>query len=328
MVILFLGCDSLVRTPGVTEDRQGANVDHTGFKAGDCKNCHESDRPLALDDLKHGDGNDCGTCHYYSKTQKWNALLDYAHKGEKTCGQCHEPKRPAKDHVKSMDCVQCHTNPDWSKTGTFDHVPHPKECLVCHKDKQPSPTHYGGADCMGCHKYNKWNEKNSSYNHFTGTDACTKCHADDRPALPHDQTQDCKSCHSFSDWKTTSYTHAAGLKECAESCHARPTEVYSRAYPKQGPPEGYDAADTDYDGYGHLYGKNCGECHISPGDGVNTWGFDHSKPKLNFCLPCHYNQGEQKHGTGNNSYDFTKFGNCVNCHKNYDKNVTRSWSTD
>ncbi len=177
-----------------------------------------------------------------------------------------------------------------------------------------------------------------NFDHSTITKDCAQCHESERPAREtHPQTGDCMDCHTYPDWAQigasssggsgANFTHEPKPANC-NSCHEedRPSEVYSRAYPNQGPPANFNASDPKAPGSGHLIGGDCVSCHATPPEGAATFVWDHSNPKPTVCLPCHYNQGFAKHGSvGGTTYQLEGFGNCNDCHKNSDRSGTRNW---
>lgn len=153
--------------------------------------------------------------------------------------------------------------------------------------------------------------------------SCINCHEAKRPTPTHYAKQDCVSCHSYPSFKNAAFSHNPTPTTC-EGCHARPTTVGLRAYPNQGPPAAFDPNNPAEPGSGHYRGKDCVNCHATPSETVTKFAFTHSKPGPMACLPCHFNDGLNEHGA-NGRGDLTAFGNCFNCHQNFDKSVSRNW---
>ncbi len=126
--------------------------------------------------------------------------------------------------------------------------------------------------------------------------------------------------------KKAAYTHVPKPATC-EGCHARPQTVGLRAYPNQGPPIDFLANDPKAIGSRHYLGKDCAECHRTPPEGATAFNFTHSVPKAGFCLPCHFNQGNNEH-RGSAEVLLKDFGNCFSCHKNFDVNVSRNFNAN
>lgn len=212
---------------------------------------------------------------------------------------------------------------DPTAAGSF-HNPAP--CQLCHESDRPSPTHHAGVDCVGCHSYPEWQTAVSSFNHDPTPESCLTCHAEDRPEAPHPVDGDCVSCHSYPNFKNligaASFNHEPKPEAC-EGCHNRPAELGARAYPNQGPPVDFDANDPLSEGGGHYRGKDCLACHQTPAEGATGFSFNHSQPRAEFCLPCHFNDGAAEHN-GNNVM-LSSFGNCFMCHQNFDQNANRNW---
>jgi hypothetical protein len=280
--------------------------------------CHETVRPK----LPHVQTLDCNLCHAYSDWKK----ITFSHTPTPpTCLTCHDVDRPKPPHVPIGDCLLCHTNPDWKVRTPYNHDPLPATCSECHATTRPAKPHVETGECSGCHKFPNWSEA-VSFNHYEPKPAaCAICHTALRPAAPHPVPGDCVTCHNFPNWKKAFFAHDPKPASCGDYCHVRPTAVSARAYPNQGPPAGFVAGSA---GSGHYVGKECVECHQTPKEGSKVFGFDHSTPSFPFCLPCHYNQGLAKHGvTAPTVYELKAFGNCNNCHKNFDKAKSRNWGT-
>ncbi len=334
-----LACHSTKR-PAPPHDAAGdcvtchSNPDWAVLKAGafnhspepaSCVGCHESKRPVAPHDV----AGDCVSCH---SNPDWKVLKAgaFSHTPEPaSCVRCHAAKRPAPPHDAAGDCVTCHSNPDWKvlKPGAFSHDPEPVSCVRCHAIDRPAPPHNAAGDCVTCHSNPNWKVlKPGAFSHDPEPASCVGCHANKRPAPPHDATGDCVTCHSNPDWKVLkpgAFSHIPKPATC-EGCHARPTVVGARAYPNQGPPTGFNPNNAAEAGSGHYVGKDCVSCHGTPPEGSAGWNFTHAKPNPGVCLPCHFNKGNGEH-RGESNITLTGFGNCTNCHINYDRTVRRDW---
>ena len=199
-------------------------------------------------------------------------------------------------------------------------------CSPCHAADRPAAPHEAQSDCIGCHSFPSFKAKLSSFNHNPPPVSCVGCHEKDRPGAPHIAKNDCASCHAFPTFKRAAFSHSPKLALC-EDCHTRPTTTGLRAYPNQGPPIGFNPNDAATLGGKHYVGKDCGSCHLTPDEGATAFAFTHSKPKADFCLPCHFNQGRGEHANDNDVM-LNAFGNCASCHPNFDKAVNRSFDGD
>ena len=162
--------------------------------------------------------------------------------------------------------------------------------------------------------------------HTPAPKECGSCHEDDRPTTDHYQDRDCASCHSYPDFKVAEFSHEPALVENCNECHERPG-LGLRSYPNQGPPLGFNPDNPQEYGSGHYVGNPCTTCHLSPYQGAETFAFSHSEPSVKFCLPCHYNSGQEEHST-DPTINFTQEGNCGTCHTNFDVNNNRSFDPD
>lgn len=154
---------------------------------------------------------------------------------------------------------------------------------------------------------------------------CNQCHENDRPETNHVQNGDCVNCHSFPDWNlvsTANFSHLPKPDQC-ESCHLRP-ESGLRSYPNQGPPAN---SVEDDDGFKHYAGKDCISCHLTPDEGEQSFVFNHSQPQANFCLPCHFNEGQEEH-INEDFAQLSGFGNCYECHTSFDVQNNRSFEEE
>lgn len=157
--------------------------------------------------------------------------------------------------------------------------------------------------------------------------SCVSCHEKNRPAPAHYGKEDCATCHSYPSFANRKlFSHLPKPQSC-ETCHARPAGLGLRAYPNQGPPLGFDPNNKNAPGSGHYVGKDCASCHATPAEGANAFAFNHSTPKADFCLPCHFNDGQGEHVNDTNVI-LRDFGNCFSCHQNFDRNATRNFGTN
>jgi hypothetical protein len=246
------------------------------------------------------------------------------HSGLKSCNSCHTKDRPAPPHDQQADCVGCHSFPSFKGSLSASlHDPKPASCNSCHEKDRPAAPHVAQQDCVGCHSFPKFNTVVSSFNHSPTPESCNSCHESKRPAAPHIANKDCVGCHAFPSFQRLAFSHVPKPAVC-EECHTRPTTVGLRAYPNQGPPAGFVANDPKALGGRHYVGKDCSSCHRTPDEGAAAFNFTHSTPRADFCLPCHYNDGQEEHLNDNRAV-MTEFGNCAGCHRNFDVNVMRNW---
>ncbi len=251
--------------------------------------------------------------------------LAIMHTGLKSCNGCHAKDRPAIPHDQKADCAGCHSFPAFkSSLNAVSHEPRPASCVGCHEKDRPALPHDAKQDCVGCHDFPKFAGVITSFNHSPTPASCVSCHEKDRPAAPHIANKDCVGCHAFPDFKRVAFSHIPKPAVC-EDCHTRPTAVGARAYPNQGPPAGFLANDPKAIGGKHYVGKDCAACHRTPDEGATAFTFNHSTPKAEFCLPCHFNQGRAEHANDNRGVVLRDFGNCFSCHKNFDVNATRNF---
>ena len=277
------------------------------------------------------------------------ALLALHEANKDSCIKCHEPNRPSADHFAGQDCVSCHKFPSFSGGlsggdpsggggggGGSDpllalHETNKDSCIKCHEPHRPSPAHFAGQDCVSCHRYPSFKGGLSSGTpgggqpgtggdgllalHEANKNSCVQCHETKRPNANHYPGKDCASCHKFPSFKGASFAHNPKPPRC-EDCHARPAQVGRRAYPNQGPPANFNAADKTAAGSGHYVGKDCISCHSTPREGATTFSFSHTSPNPQACLPCHFNDGAEEHRNSARVM-LTGFGNCQTCHQNF-----------
>lgn len=217
------------------------------------------------------------------------------------------------------DCNKCHAVPAinsssaytvWRQGKFHQNVATPTSCANCHYKEMPNASYTG-------------------YNHVSlvsTTGAVT---------LPNGSklTMDCKSCHT-SNWGVN-WTGATGgsphptnspFPTSCNSCHTseRPTTMTVKTSSGWTTPTSF----TYFDNFtitGHYTSKDCYACHRPKTNTITTFNFDHSNAqgtKITFCMPCHYRDGQNAHGTTStrittNNHD----GNCYNCHT-----TKKSWA--
>lgn len=205
---------------------------------------------------------------------------------------------------------------------TFQHAGGITTCLSCHTADRPLPingfAHYNNEDCSQCHvPGGLWTQH--SFPHAPTPVSCAQCHEKDRKApvagVPHGNGSDCVGCHTpGTTWATgTSFSHNPMPTACA-TCHESKRPA-SSTHPSINNP-----AVTDKS---HFATKDCYLCHLPAAGANRVFSFSHSNAvgtNINFCLPCHYTQGKNKHGSANY---FTGDGLCYNCHK-----TKRSWNAN
>jgi hypothetical protein len=312
-----------------------ASFDHNPLP-GNCVECHTGTnatlpklgRPVRS---SHTQTGKCSTCHTYPL---WSDVSNFDHTGATTCVSCHEVKRPATPHPAAGDCASCHANPSWvPSTKPFDHAG-VTSCTSCHEttrrnDRPNLVYHPAAGDCNQCHQPGGWTPV-TNYPHTNPVPtSCQNCHtgADTgtgqkrgRPGGSHTQSGDCNQCHEYSSWTPAkNYSHDPKPNECG-SCHEGDRSTTKRwSYPNSGD---MPTGNTNNWGTGHYKGQDCLNCHETPlNNGGNNWGFDeedHTKPRLKYCLPCHYETGPDKngfkeHGTSSR-FSYKDGGNCKNCH--------------
>lgn len=235
-------------------------------------------------------------------------------------------KRIKKDNRSETTEVGSHSGPESEMIPDQLAAMHSglKSCNACHSHQRPAPPHEQLGDCIGCHSFPKFDAVVSSFNHDPTPESCNSCHEKNRPAAPHLASKDCVGCHAFPTFKRLAFSHLPKPAVC-EDCHTRPATVGLRAYPNQGPPAGFLVNDPKAVGGRHYEGKDCSACHRTPDEGGSAFTFTHSMPRADFCLPCHFNNGQAEH-TGDNSVVLQEFGNCASCHRNFDVNMMRNWN--
>lgn len=254
-------------------------------------------------------------------------LVSFKHTGtEATCLNCHTADRPAAingvNHFNNEDCLYCHVaGSTWTNHNYHTKYPNPTSCNQCHeKDRKPPASgvpHGNGGDCVSCHTVGaNWASSGSPHN--PEPSECASCHAVDRPApvngYPHYNGNDCKTCHvaggAWASYKL--YAHSPVPTSC-NSCHEVERPALSN-HPSQN--------NSSVTLKTHYVSKDCYSCHKPPAGGTRAFSFVHTNAnssKINFCLPCHYTKGWDKHS--NNPSYFTGDGLCFNCH-----NKGKSWA--
>lgn len=255
------------------------------------------------------------------------ALTTFQHAGGiTTCLSCHTADRPLPIngfvHYNNEDCSQCHVPGGLWTQHSFPHAPTPVSCAQCHEKDRKAPvagvTHGNGSDCVGCHTPATTWATGASFSHNPMPTACATCHESKRPApvggFAHYNNQDCVGCHTPTTWANYKlYPHSPVPVNCA-SCHENKRPASSTH------PSINNAAVTDKS---HFATKDCYLCHLPAAGANRVFSFSHSNAvgtNINFCLPCHYTQGKNKHGSANY---FTGDGLCYNCHK-----TKRSWNAN
>lgn len=241
----------------------------------ECYACHKKDD-------KHKDtlGRKCDSCH---SEKSWKEPPKFDHsksdfplrgKHDKVeCKECHKSalfKEAPKDcfschekddkHKQTLgrDCLQCHMEEGWKRTGgRFDHA-RTKFPLVNGHAKP-------AVKCESCHK-DLQSMRNTSM-------ACFSCHKKDDK---HEGQlgQKCESCHNDKLWKDVRFDHGQSrfpltgrhlVTEC-KSCHE--TRRYKDA------PRECVACHIKDDRHKNKFGVNCESCHSTRS--WATWTFDHS----------------------------------------------------
>lgn len=161
--------------------------------------------------------------------------------------------------------------------------------------------------------------------HTPAPASCINCHENKRPTEPvHYPGKDCVTCHAYPSFKGGFFAHAPKPAVC-EECHVRPITVGVRAYPNIGTPANFNPNDPTQPGTGHYRGKDCVSCHATPAENATQFTFAHAKQSPEACLPCHFRDGVGEHQGDNRGVELTGFGNCFNCHRNFDQTVRRDW---
>lgn len=261
------------------------------------------------------------------KVEASYASVSFKHTGtETTCLTCHTDQRPAAvnsfSHYDNADCKYCHTaGGKWTDHNFHSNNGTPTKCSNCHeKDRKAAVAgvpHGSGGDCVSCHSVGSNWATGASPHNPTPT-SCTSCHASNRPApvngYAHYNGDDCVTCHVpggvWANYKL--YSHTPVSATCNQ-CHSNDRPALSK-HPSQN-----DPAVTDKR---HYVAKDCTICHKPPTT-TRVFSFVHTNStggKINFCLPCHYTKGWDKHGSTHSSY-FTGDGTCYSCH-----NRGKTWS--
>ncbi len=254
------------------------------------------------------------------------ASVSFKHSGvETTCLSCHATDAPAAvnsfTHYNNNDCKMCHyAGQKWTDHNFHSQNSTPTTCTTCHEKDRKSPvsgvTHGSGGDCVSCHTIGANWAVGASPHNPTPT-SCLNCHTSDRPAsvngYEHYNGNDCVGCHIpggvWANYKT--YSHTPTTANCNQ-CHENHRPALSD-HPSQN-----DSKVTDKR---HYVSKDCSTCHKTPTT-TRVFSFLHTNylsSKINFCLPCHYSKGWEKHGSTHPTY-FTGDGTCYNCH-----NLGKSW---
>jgi len=192
-----------------------------------CAQCHTNNNYTTLPTTCYG----CHQADWKSTTNPNHATAAFP----TTCETCHNTSNwtnvnfnhatyanyPLTGAHATLQCVQCHTNNNYTSTSTA--------CYSCHKADftgATSPNHVSSGfptDCAVCHSTTAWIP--SSFNHaavfpLTGAHAtvpCAQCHTNNNyTTLP----TTCYGCHQ-TDWKgTTNPNHATvAFPTTCETCH-------------------------------------------------------------------------------------------------------------
>jgi hypothetical protein len=283
------------------DDYYQLNGAHATF-ANDCATCHNGDY--------NNTPNDCFGCH----AADYNATTNPPHV----------------DLQFSTDCLECHTENEWSPA-TFDHdtqhfpiysgahngewnacvdchtnSSNYKEftCVACHLNPETDDAHvsvggyiYENTACLACHPTgdatNVFDHNNTNFP-LTGEHLqvdCIDCHSGGYVGTP----TDCAACHQMDYTQTINPNHVAiGISNDCASCHT--TE-----------PDWNPATFANHDDYYQLNGahltiaNDCATCHN--GDYNNT---------PNTCVGCHQ---ADFNGTTNPDHQAAQFGSdCTECH--------------
>lgn len=259
-----------------------------------CNECHNDNSSQALSNkgrpaAPHPQNDrDCVDCHNYPN---WKPAISYDHvPAPATCNLCHNSRsalenvqkgRPISPHpAGNRDCVDCHTNPNWTPPMAFDHNPTPLSCNACHdgklvsapkqKGRPPAPHPQAGRDCVDCHAISVWKPARK-YDHNPLPANCSSCHSGSNSVLPklgrpirsdHPPNGDCNLCHTYNDWsKVTNFNHA-GATSC-NSCHENVRPLIP-----------------------HPQTTDCINCHSNPAWIPVSSNFNHS-PTPASCNACH-----------------------------------------
>lgn len=178
---------------------------HSGLETS-CQECHEKDRPAAVNGQAHGGGGDCIGCHNQA-AWRGSGAGTFSHTPTPTsCASCHNADRPVGpagarrfDHsitVGMGDCVGCHAGRagvDWT-AAVYPHTPVPTSCNSCHSTNRPLVTRYPGSnanvaghydlkDCNACHVSRSATVTRFLFQHSNSVNQninfCLPCHLQD-----------------------------------------------------------------------------------------------------------------------------------------------------
>lgn len=285
----------------------------------------------------------CAECHKDKNQQGLRTFLGL----DKLCGSCHKDDQPHEIERKSLlACERCHTESVWNPAkanSDFDH-----------DDKNDAAMPLVGAhvdvSCAKCHPKSLFNlpedppdgcgnsgcHNSPHEGHLFGKKACTLCHS------PKFQTL---AKIRFDHDRNTKFDLGAHQKLACEKCHTKSLGVNkpNRSCEQVGCHANDNAHENRFAAYGAP--PRCETCHTSG----NTWKrniFDHNK-ETRFALTAAHAQATCRDcHRGSKPSQFEKFdakkigcmgchkhanvhekkwndGQCKNCHKPGDINVSR-----
>jgi hypothetical protein len=286
-----------------------ATVNHSffpltqGHSITDCNTCHTNGNYVNT-------SPECVSCHLTNFNQASNPNHVTA-QFPQTCNQCHSTNpgwKPASfDHTAfpltlghaNVDCIQCHTNGNYSNTSS--------ECVSCHLtdyNNTSDPNHAAAQypqTCNQCHSTNPgWKPASFDHTAFPLTQGhanvdCNQCHTNGYS----NTSSDCYACHQGDYNQTTNPGHASlNLSTNCTSCHTTA-------------PGWKPASFTIHDTYFPIYSgthngewNSCTECHSNTSD-YSSFS----------CLGCHeHNQTDMdREHNGRDGYSYTSSA-CLECH--------------
>jgi hypothetical protein len=321
---------------------------HAGTLGPSCGACHDSEawdhalktREAHQVDMSGGHAPlKCADCHAgganLAKTVGCEACHDQEHGGtEAPCQNCHNVQafKPAKfDHDfctckfpgkhRTADCLQCHTEFNFTKTPTLCSQCHAKavthdplgECSICHSAltwKQNRFDHNGRrskfhladthleVDCDRCH----FQKERGKVAFRAAPEDCIGCHKA-QGVEAHGDFGDCARCHTTVGFEENSFEHAktgfvvanAHDELPCQGCHAGKTAAFPKRPAPQAPAE-TACQHCHADPHAGRGGAECETCH-----GTKAWvpsSFDlarHAKTALPLvgkhaeapCTACH-----------------------------------------
>ncbi len=301
---------------------------HTGKPTGvtTCKECHG---------LTNGNGSVAGTGNTIPAGETASTTVSSVGNSGATITPYFNPPASGQPiyasytHLDSnstaYDCTKCHTVPAINATSAYtvwkqgkfhQNVTAPTSCANCHYKEMPNVS-------------------------FTGYNHVSLVSTSGTVTLPNGSklTMDCKSCHTSNvgtNWlgATGGSPHPTNspFPTSCNSCHSsdRPSMMFTRVNGNWTQPTTF----TYFDGHqvtGHYTNKDCYSCHrpktttLTVWTGTTNWNHTNAQgANITFCMPCHYQEGQNKHGSTSsrltaNNYD----GNCYNCHT-----TRKSWNSN